>query len=560
MKKLLIGIVGLAVIAAIAWPNRLNILMWGAPKLKAIASPVAPNREVAWPQGPKTASKAPEERPPNVILIMTDDMGFNDVSLYNGAAAGGQLKTPSIDAIAHQGIRFDNGYSGNAVCSPSRAIALTGRYNTRSGFEFTPVFKLGFTIFNWMEQLNPLPKPNFIDMDVAETLPAITEMGMPSSEFTIAELLKQKGYYTAHIGKWHLGSVNGMRPEEQGFDDSLYMKGGLYLPADHPDVVNQKFPEDPIDKMVWATAEYAVQWNGGEKFEPANYLTDYFTDESVKMIKANRHQPFFLYLAHWSPHNPLQATKADYEALSHIKDHGMRVYGAMLRAVDRSVKRITETLEEQGLSDNTLIVFTSDNGAASYIQLGDLNQPYRGWKLNLFEGGVHVPYMMKWPAQFQAGKTVKSRIHHMDLFHTIANAAGAQHLIPTDRKMDGVNLLPFISGEKTGEPHKTLFWRNGYHQSVLHEDWKLIRANQPDLGPGAPQKQFLFNLANDPTEQNNLIAKHPEKALELSALLAAHNAEQAEPLFPSALQSAQRIDKHGGEPWEDKDEFIYWPN
>lgn len=230
----------------------------------------------------------------------------------------------------------------------------------------------------------------------------------------------------------------------------------------------------------------------------------------------------------------------------------------MIRAVDRSVARVTQALEENGLTDNTLIILTSDNGGAGYIGLPNVNKPYRGWKLNHFEGGTHVPFMAKWPARISAGTSMEDPIHHNDIFTTIAAAAGAQ--LPQDRKIDGVDLLPYIRKETSGAPHETLFWREGHQQTVLHQGWKLIRAEQPHLPQPAPMAKWLFNLAVDPTEQNNLAAQNSEKLAELEALLAAHNAEQVEPLWPTVFNSPQLIDKTTNEPMKEGDEFIYWPN
>jgi uncharacterized sulfatase len=562
MKKLAM-VVALLIIAGFAgWQQRVELLVWVAPKLLKITSPVAENRELNWSQGPEVAASEPADRPPNIVLIVTDDMGFNDISLYNGGAGDGTLQTPSIDALAHEGVTFTNGYAANAVCAPSRASIMTGRYSTRFGFEFTPFYKTGVTIFRWMEELNPGPVPLFLDEASAATMKPLQELGLPSSEITIAELLKQQGYYTAHVGKWHLGSVNDMVVTNQGFDDSLELKGTLYLPQDHPDVVNAKVEGDRIDRMVWATGTYSAAFNGvgnpGEQFKPKGYLTDYYTDQAVKVIENNRNRPFFLYLAHWGIHNPLQAARADYDALSHIEDHRLRVYSAMIRAVDRSVARVTQALEENGLTDNTLIILTSDNGGAGYIGLPNVNKPYRGWKLNHFEGGTHVPFMARWPARISAGTSMEDPIHHNDIFTTIAAAAGAQ--LPQDRKIDGVDLLPYIRKETSGAPHETLFWREGHQQTVLHQGWKLIRAEQPHLPQPAPMARWLFNLAVDPTEQNNLAAQNSEKLAELEALLAAHNAEQVEPLWPTVFNSPQLIDKTTNEPMEEGDEFIYWPN
>ena len=558
MKIILIALLLVAGATAIGWQNRVNVLVWAMPKLTALTSPVAPNRPLKWSAGPDAAVLPADQRPPNIILIMTDDMGFNDISLYNGGAADGSLMTPNIDALAAEGVRFDNGYSGNAICAPSRAISMTGRYNTRFGYEFTPFPKIGVTIIQWMLDQNPGPLPAFIDAEKADAMPGVYEAGMPASEITVAELLQGHGYYTAHIGKWHLGSEGDMAPNKQGFDESLELSGLLYLPEAHPDVVNQKFPHDGTDRMVWAAGKFSARFNGSEEFAPAKYLTDYYTDEAVKVIESNRNRPFFLYLAHWGPHNPLQASREDYEALAHIEEHGLRVYAAMLRSLDRSVARVTQALADNGLTDNTLILFTSDNGGASIIEQPDINAPYRGWKLTHFEGGLHVPFIAKWPAKLPAGKTYQQAVHHMDLMPTIVAAANVA--LPTDRKIDGVDLTPFILGERGEPPHRTLFWREGHQQSVLHEGWKLIRANQPDKSAGTPQKKFLFHLATDPTEQENLAEQRPDKVAELETLLAAHNAEQVDPIWPSITDGAVMIDKHGGQPYRPGDDYLYWPN
>jgi len=562
MKKLSAIAVLLIIVGFAGWQQRVELLVWVAPKLLEITNPVAENRALSWSQGPEVASQDPADRPPNIVLIVTDDMGFNDISLYNGGAGDGTLQTPSIDALAEQGVSFTNGYAANAVCAPSRASMMTGRYSTRFGFEFTPFYKTGVTIFRWMEELQPSEIPLFLDEANAATMKPIGELGLPPAEITIAELLKQQGYYTAHVGKWHLGSVDGMVATKQGFDDSLELKGVLYLPEDHPDVVNAKVQGDRIDRMVWATGTYSATFNGlgnpGEQFKPKGYLTDYYTDQAVEVIENNRHRPFFLYLAHWGVHNPLQASREDYDALSHIADHRLRVYSAMIRAVDRSVARVTQSLEDNGLADNTLIILTSDNGGAGYIGLPNVNKPYRGWKLNHFEGGTHVPFMAKWPAQINPGTSMDAPIHHNDIYSTIAAAAGVQ--VPQDRKIDGVDLLPYIRNEVEGEPHQTLFWREGHQQAVLHKGWKLISAEQSNLPQPAPRAKWLFNLALDPTEQNNLAADNLEKVAELETLLAAHNAEQVEPLWPSVFNAPQLIDKTSNEPFEEGDEFIYWPN
>ncbi len=551
MTKFIASLLILAALGFVGWQNKVDLLVWALPIINDLRDPIPPNRPVSWPKGPATASTPPNERPPNIILIVADDLGFNDVSWYNGGAADGSVMTPNIDAIAEHGVTFENGYAANAVCAPSRATMMTGRYSTRFGFEFTPIFKVGPTIFQWMEDEQESPLPFYIDLDEASSLPDMPDLGMPTEEVTIAEVLKDAGYYTAHIGKWHLGVSNGMRPENQGFDDSLYLAGTLYLPKDDPQVVNATIPGARVDRMVWATARYAAQFNGGEKFQPDGYLTDYYSNEAVKVIEANKHRPFFLYLAHWGVHNPLQAKKEDYDALAHIADPTLRTYGAMIRALDRGIGQVTKALEDNGLADNTLILFTSDNGGADYIGLPNINKPFRGWKLTHFEGGTHVPYMARWPAEIEGKRSFTPPIHHIDLFHTIAAAAKAR--LPVDRQLDGINLLPYINGTKTGAPHDTLFWREGHQQTVLHKGWKMIRADLPD-------KRWLFNLTDDPTEQVNLASSHPQQVELMENLLDAHNAQQAPPAWPSVLNGPILIDKPGTEPYVEGDEYIYWPN
>lgn len=551
MKKLAIAIVALLAVAALAYHYRLELMLAAAPRIADLRDPIDANREVVWSQGPATADKPPAQRPPNIIVIVADDMGFNDVSFYNGGAADGTLQTPNIDSIGHDGVAFTNGYSANAVCAPSRASIMTGRYSTRFGFEFTPFFKIGVSIFETMSENDPSPLKLIVHRKEADAMKPLEENGMPPSEVTVAEVLKSAGYQTAHIGKWHLGGIGDMRPEKQGFDDSLYLSGISYLPADSPDVVNSKQDFDPIDKMVWASARYSTQFNGSHPFKPAGYITDYYTDEAIKVIEANRNRPFFLYLAHWGIHNPLQAKKEDYDALSHITDHPLRVYAAMITALDRGVGRVLDALKANGIADNTLVIFTSDNGGAGYLGLPEINKPYRGWKLTLFEGGTHVPFFARWPGHIAPGTRYDKPVEHIDILPTVAAAGGAK--LPDDRIIDGVDVLPFVRGERTDVPHETLFWREGYHQAVLHDGWKLIVS-------GVPDRKWLFHLTDNPTEHEDLAARHPEIVAQLQALLDAHNAEQAAPMWPSVIESPQLIDKTGAEAYVPGDDYVYWPN
>lgn len=550
MKKTTAIIFFLLFIGILGWQNRINITVWAIPKILNIVRPVLSEGSSSWKEGPVVPNKTPDNRP-NIILILADDLGFNDVSLYNGGAGSGSLLTPNIDQIAKDGVMFKNGYAANAMCAPSRASIMTGRYSTRFGFEFTPLFPGAVQLMKWIDDIQDNELKIEIEEKLYKDVKDIFSAGIPTEEITIAEVLKDVGYYTAHIGKWHLGRVDGSHPNDQGFDDSLFMEGGLYLPENDKRVVNAK-TDHAVDNMIWARSQFSASFNKSPNFAPGGYLTDYYTDEAIQVIEKNKYRPFFLYLAHWAVHNPLQALKSDVTAISHhTTGHNLQVYSGMITALDRSVGRIVDALEKNGLTDNTLIIITSDNGGASYIELADINNPYRGWKLTHFEGGTHIPFMAKWPDQIEAGTQFIPVIHHNDIFQTIAAAGNAN--VPTDRILDGVDFLPFVNGSKDGILHETLFWRQGHQQTVLHQGWKLIRTSKAE-------QKWLFHLEEDPTEQNNLISDYPDKVKLLEQLLDKHNLEQVEPLWPSVVNAPILIDKHTGQEYEKDDEYIYWPN
>tara|TARA_B100001063_G_scaffold175786_1_gene164744 strand:- start:4407 stop:5921 length:1515 start_codon:yes stop_codon:yes gene_type:complete len=497
------------------------------------------------------------DRPPNIVLIVADDLGYNDISTFGGGVAGGQLQTPHIDALAEQGAVFTQSYSGSSTCAPSRAMLMTGRYPSRTGFAYTPMPpSMGRAISIVAADMDRTLPGTLYDAEAAANKPTYDLQGLPPEEVTLAELLKAHGYHTVHIGKWHLGRENGMAAHEQGFDESLLMASGLYLPEDHPNVVNAKLDFDPIDQFLWSALTFSNSYNSGDadRFEPAGYLTDYWTDESIKVIKSNRNRPFFLYLAHWGIHTPLQATRADYEAVGDIKPHRLRVYAAMTRALDRSVGRVMAALEEEGLAENTIVIFTSDNGGAGYVGLADVNAPYRGWKITHFEGGIRVPMFVKWPARIAAGQAIDTPVAHIDVMPTLL--AAVEQPLPEDRDIDGENLLPLMSqgvAAQTEWSRQTLFWSSGHNRIVRHGDWKLQIAARPE-------KQWLFNLAEDPTEQVNLAGARPDKLSELMALLNAHAANSRAPLYEPEIEGAVAIDKHLALPFEPGDEWVSVPN
>jgi len=513
-------------------------------------NPIEPNHPVTWGEGPATAAVPAGQRPPNVVLILADDMGFNDIRANGGGVAGGVVPTPNIDSIAKDGVRFANGYAGNATCAPSRAAIMTGRFATRFGFEFTPTpkgFEKLISTYNY-GQHEPIYRSELEDAE-----PPMEQMTVPTNEIMIAQVMKGRGYRTLFLGKWHLGETDATRPEARGFDDVLGFLSGAsdYLPQGDPRGVESHQEFDPIDKFLWANLRFAVVNNRSHRFAPSEYMTDYLGKEAVKAIHANRNRPFFMYFTPNAVHTPLQARKEDYDALPQIKDHRLRVYAAMVRALDRNVGRILDELHKDGLDKNTLVIFTSDNGGANYIGLPDINKPYRGWKLSFFEGGIHVPFFMRWPDKIPAGSTYTGAVAHVDIFATAAAVAGAE--LPKDRVMDGVNVLPYVLGEEQGYPHKALFWRSGSYRTMLEGEWKIQSAE-------LPKKIWLFDLKTDPTEKNNLAQSDPAEVKTLLADMMAIDAKQAKSLWPSLLDGPVDIDHPLSFPQKPDDEYVYWSN
>ena len=550
-KKLAISLAVTAALAVGVYANRLLILQYSLGWTTDFKNPREANHPVPWIDGPVSAAQAVSQRPPNIIVIMADDLGINDVSTFGGGHTAEGVPTPNIDAIARDGVRFDQGYAAAAVCTVSRAALMTGRYPWRFGVEFTPtpgpMARVAGALYADPDRLYPV----VIDQEKASASKDFNDLGMPPTEQTVAKLLKPRGYHTIHIGKWHLGSTPEMRPNNQGFDESLFMESGLYLPEKDPRVVNSKQDFDPIDKFLWPNMRFGVSFNAGKWFEPSKYLTDYFTDEAVSAIKKNKNQPFFMFLAHWGVHTPLQASKEDYDALANIPDHRRRVYAAMIRSVDRSVGRVLQTLREEGLEENTIVIFTSDNGAPGYIGIPDVNLPYRGWKLTQFQGGLRVPYVAKWPGHIVPGTQYQQPVSNIDILPTVVAAAGGK--LPTDRPIDGVNLLPYLGKDSASQPQRALFWRDGPYRAVQENAWKLIVSEQP-------KKDWLFNLAQDPTEKINLAAQQPEKLAQMRATLTAHHAQMPAPLWPSFIQFPIAIDKTLNQKQTAQDEYTYWYN
>ncbi len=421
----------------------------------------------AWVLAASLVAAGGQDRKPNIVLIVADDLGWGEL----GCQGSKDIATPHIDSIAKNGLRFTNGYVSCPVCSPTRAGLLSGRYQQRFGHEF-----------------NPGPAGQ-----------ADPKFGLPLTEVTIANRLKEAGYATGMVGKWHQGYLPAYHPMKRGFDEFFGFLGGA-----HSYVGNARKGADPILR-------------GTEAVDEKEYLTEAFGRESVAFIDRHKDHPFFLYLPFNAVHAPMDIPDKYKEKLGAIADAKRRTFAAMLVAMDEAVGRVLEKLREAKLEEQTLVLFVSDNGGPT-PQTTSGNGPLRGFKGGTFEGGIRVPFMMQWKGKLPAGKTFDAPAIALDLHATALGAAG----VPVPEKLDGVNLLPFATGEKTGVPHEALYWRFGPQGACRKGDWKLV------IQKGATQ---LFNLAQDLGEKGDLAAKEPEKLKELQAAYDAWNATLAEPLW-----------------------------
>ena len=557
VKRGLYTLIFILVVVGVGFLNQVSIMTWLASKgsikfISTIAEPILPTQQVDWASAePGTGSNS--EELPNIIIILADDLGWNDISFYGGGLGDGAVQTPNIDRIAAEGVHFSNGYAGNATCAPSRAALLTGRYPTRYGFEFTPgpasAMSMMATFDSHREQLHP---GYFLEENLSD-FPPFEDQGVPTTEILLPEILASKDYHSILLGKWHLGESEGYTPNDRGFDEFLGFLAGaaMFAEYDDPAMIKSIQEFDGIDQFLWPNLTFAVRYNKEQRFKPDEYMTDYLSHQAVRAIEANKDRPFFMYLSYNAPHTPLHAMKSDYDSLSMIESHTERVYGAMMLSLDRGIGKVIDAVEAAGISDNTLIIFSSDNGGADYVGLPNLNAPYRGWKMTFFEGGTHVPFFMRWPNRIEAGTEYQRPVTHIDIFSTIAAAANVN--VPTDREIDGVDLLPFVTGERSEDPHEAIFWRTGTYRAVRSGDWKL-QLSDPDETP------FLYNLADDPTEQNNLAITSPMELKRLKSMIQEGMSNWQPPLRPPLVRGPNYPDKHLNEPLDNEDTPVYWYN
>jgi arylsulfatase A-like enzyme len=506
-------------------------------------------RLLANERAASAGARAVRRAAPRVIVILADDLALNDVSLYGSE----WVPTPNIDRIGKEGVTFTDATCTTAICAPSRAGLLTGRYQQRFGFELQPHdryarSRLEYLAFRYFVNTGPMvpiapgPIPRRSQLD---------EQGIPASEVMLSELLSARGYATAAYGKWHLGYDRQFSPLRRGFDEhfGFYEAFSLYAPLDDPGIVNTPI-DDFSDHHMWSRERDGASAivHNDIVVEEDEYLTFRFADLAVDYIRDNADKAFFLYLPFNAPHTPLQAPVEYHRRLSHIDDPVRRTYYAMIAALDDAVGEVLNAVDDAGIADSTLVVFASDNGGVTYLGVTD-NGPLAGGKFSLFQGGLAVPFMMRWPDQIAPGTTYSEPVSLMDVFTTVEVAtrpAGDAPAVPA-RQLDGVDLMPYLRGETAGAPHDALYWRSIYNRAIRSGPWKLIV--QEEGSPGAPDGDvvLLFNLETDPYETSNLARSNPEVVRTLREMLLEWEADLAEPLWPPVMHF--RIDVWDARYW-----------
>lgn len=428
---------------------------------------------------------AEQAKPPNLIVIMTDDLGYADVG-FNGNS---DIPTPNIDRIAKDGVVFTEAYVTYAVCGPSRAGFITGRYPQRFGFERNPAYK-----------------------------PGDPTIGVPLTEKTIAEVLRPAGYKSGIIGKWHLGAHETLHPLARGFDEFYGHLGGGH----------RYFPEDLTIKNyreAKGEGDSYITWinRGREPVRTEKYLTDEFSREAVEFVTRHKNSPFFIFLSYNAPHSPMQAPAEEIAKFAHVPDEKRRIYSAMVSTVDRGVGDLLVQLDKLGLTDNTLIFFLSDNGGPTNDN-ASRNTPLRGQKSNPWEGGFRIPMAARWPGVIPEGTKFTEPVSALDIMATIAAANGIKE--DPARPLDGVNLVPFLRGEKTGAPHERIYLRN-FDSGIF----ALRDGNFKMIKPKKDAPIVLFNVEDDIGEKTDLAADNAERLADMQKTYEEWNAQLIDPTF-----------------------------
>jgi len=445
---------------------------------------------------PSESPVVKSERKPNIVVIVADDLGYADLG-FQGCK---DIPTPNLDALQKRSVQCTSGYVSGPYCSPTRAALLTGRYQQRFGHEFNP------------------GQP---------TEPGKT-VGLDRSQTTLADRLKAAGYRTALVGKWHLGNAENLRPNQRGFDEFFGFLGGAhdyFKPGAGPNSLHRNNEPIPAD----------------------GYLTDSLEREAVAFIDRNAKSPFFLYLAFNAVHTPMQAKPEDESKFASIQDETRRTYAAMLHRMDHAIGKVTEKLSAAGLANDTLVFFISDNGGPPGN--GSSNGPLHGVKATTWEGGVRVPFLVSWPGKLPEGVKYDHPVIQLDITATSLAAAGVE---TKDAKLDGVDLVPFLSGKNAAPPHDSLYWRFGAQWAIRTGDWKLVKAverrrnNREEFENPAAATQDgarLFNLSSDLGETKDLAAENPQKVAELSAKWKDWNKDLVAPAWTPARPAAKKKKK-----------------
>lgn len=424
---------------------------------------------------------------PNVIIFLADDTGYVDI----GAQGCKDIPTPNIDSIARNGMRCTNGYVSCPYCSPTRAGVMTGRYQTRFGHEFNEGANVNRELF-----------------------------GLPLTEKTIADRLKPLGYNTWAVGKWHLGFNIERRAMKRGFDEFYGTLANT--PYFHPLLVDSRKNPDP-ERVA----------------DDAYYTTDAFGDRAVDLVQSSKGKPFFLYLPFNANHVPNQATERYLKRFPSIQDKDRQLYAAMMSAMDDAIGKVLKAVRDAGQEENTLFFFLSDNGGpmTKMGKNGSNNKPLKGQKGDTWEGGIRVPFLVQWKGKLPAGKEYVNPVISLDILPTAVTAAGGQ--VAPEWKIDGVDLMPFLTGKNSATPHESLYWRFGPQWAARKGNLKLVRGfdyvAQPDSQPPVNEVKVtplqLFNLSEDIGEAKDVAAANPDKVKELQAAWDAWNKEQKAPLW-----------------------------
>lgn len=407
------------------------------------------------------------QQKPNIILLFADDAGYADFGFHGSQT----MKTPHLDKLAKQGVRFAQGYVSDPTCGPSRAGLLTGKYQQRFGFTENNV-------------------PGFMS---AVSAADGDEMGLPVEEKTMGDYLQSVGYQTAFFGKWHVGGADRFHPTRRGFHEFYGFRGGARSYFEYP-----KEPADPLNKMERGFEQYE---------EPDKYLTDQLAQEAIDFIEKNKDQPFFALVSFNAVHTPMDATEEDLRQFPQLSGN-RKIVAAMTLALDRACGAILDKLTELGLDNNTLVVFTNDNGGPTDKNASS-NYPLSGTKSNHLEGGIRVPFLMRWPGKVEPNTVYPHPVSTLDLLPTFFAAGGGD--VNTVLDIDGVDLLPYVQGAKKERPHQRLFWKKQARAAVRAGDWKLLRF------PDRPAE--LYNIADDEREMNNLADVYPERVRKMYKMI-----------------------------------------